>query len=130
MPRPCKRRRICEIPACERFVPSGKETGNDIVVMTLDEYESIRLIDLEEMTQEQCAEQMHVARTTAQAIYGSARMKLAECLVKGKELLIEGGSYVICEGHAKDCIRRQGCRHQKNPEENLPCGHHSHNCGC
>lgn len=56
MPRPCKRRRICEIPACERFVPSGKRTGNDIVVMTLDEYESIRLIDLECMTQEQCAE--------------------------------------------------------------------------
>lgn len=109
MPRPCKRRRICAMPSCGHFGPKGM--GNDTgqtITMALDEFESIRLIDLNGMTQEQCAEQMNVARTTVQAIYGSARAKLAECLVMGKELVIQGGDYVICDGSAKCC----GCRHK------------------
>lgn len=109
MPRPCKRRRICALPDCGHFGPKGKtERVGQTVIMSLDEFESIRLIDLEGMTQEQCAEQMNVARTTAQAIYGSARAKLAECLVMGKELMIQGGDYVICDGSARCC----GCRRQ------------------
>jgi len=71
--------------------------------MSLDEFECIRLIDLEGMTQEQCAAQMNVARTTVQAIYGSARQKLAECLVLEKELTIKGGDYVLCDGSSKGC---------------------------
>lgn len=109
MPRPCKRRRICAVPSCGHFGPKDTGSGmSQVITMTLDEFESIRLIDLEGMTQEQCAEQMNVARTTAQAIYGSARAKLAECLVMGKELMIQGGDYVICDGSAKCC----GCHHQ------------------
>lgn len=105
--RPCKRRRICAMPGCRRFGPKA-ETGVDrqTIQMTVDEFESIRLIDLEGMTQEQCAVQMNVARTTAQAIYNSARMKLAECIVNEKELHIEGGEYVLCDGSADPC----GCR--------------------
>lgn len=110
MPRPCKRRRICEVPPCGHFGPKGvQEGGGQAVIMTLDEFECIRLIDLEGMTQEQCAEQMNVARTTAQAIYGSARIKLAECLVMGKELMIQGGDYVLCDGSAKCCRCRRQC---------------------
>ncbi len=71
--------------------------------MTLDEYEAVRLIDLEGLTQEQCARRMGVARTTAQAIYNSARFKLAECLVNGQELRIGGGEYVLCDGSAEGC---------------------------
>ena len=56
--------------------------------MTLDEYEAIRLMDLENLQQEQAAAQMGVARTTVQLIYNNARRKLADCLVNGKRLVI------------------------------------------
>ena len=73
--------------------------------MTLDEYECIRLMDLEGLTQEQCAAQMEVARTTVQSIYQSARKKLALCLAKGLELRIGGGNYVFCREREKCCRR-------------------------
>ena len=104
MPRPCKRRRICKEPACVHFGPRGG-TGlqKDGVAMTLDEFECIRLMDLEHLTQEQCAVQMHVARTTIQAIYSSAREKLAACLVEGRELQITGGNYLLCKERQSCC---------------------------
>lgn len=109
MPRPCKRRRICALPGCGRFGPSDQtDAPRPVITMTVDEFESIRLIDRFGMTQEQCAAQMNVARTTAQAIYASARVKLAMCLVDGKELRIEGGEYVLCGDEAEDC----GCAHR------------------
>jgi len=78
------------------------------VTMTIDEYETIRLIDFDGFTQEECAKQMNVARTTIQGIYSEARKKLAEFLVEGKVLSIEGGEYRLCEGLGKGCGR--GCR--------------------
>ena len=93
MSRPCKRRRVCAMPGCGRFGPVEGNTEQR-VIMSVDEFEAIRLIDYEGLTQEACAERMEVARTTAQAIYAAARSKLAECLVAGMELVIEGGPYV------------------------------------
>ena len=79
--------------------------------MTVDEYEAIRLIDLEGFTQEECAEQMGVARSTVQGIYLEARKKLAEVLVNGKLLFIEGGEYRLCEGSGTACGR--ACRRHR-----------------
>lgn len=111
MPRPCKRRRVCAAPACERFGPRDPELPeeNRTVMMTLDEYECIRLMDYEGLTQEQCAAQMDVARTTVQAIYSSARKKLAQCLVQGRELRITGGNYRLCPAHGTSANGNIGC---------------------
>ena len=105
MPRPCKRRRICAEPRYEGFGPRGFE-GADVVVMALDEYEAIRLIDLEGFSQEECGEYMSIARTTVQQIYNNARQKLARMLVEGLPLKIEGGNYRLCPGHEKACGRK------------------------
>ena len=63
MGRPCRLRRICNEPAYDRFDPAGYP-GGEKVTLTLDEYETIRVIDLEKLTHEQCARQMDISRTT------------------------------------------------------------------
>jgi hypothetical protein len=80
--------------------------------MTVDEYETIRLIDLDGFTQEECANQMNISRTTVQGIYDEARRKLAESLVNGKVLWIEGGEYQLCDGNGNGC-GRGGCRRHR-----------------
>lgn len=76
------------------------------MILEVDEYESIRLIDYEGLTQEECAKQMNLIRTSVQAIYAQARRKLADSLVNGKRLEIRGGAYVVCEGDRQECIIR------------------------
>ncbi|SCM72490.1 DUF134 domain-containing protein [Desulfovibrio sp. 86] len=84
----------------------------EAVVMTVDQYETVRLIDLEGFTQEACAEKMEIARTTVQSIYAEARKKLADALVNGKMLRIEGGEYKLCEGSDQPC-GHEGCHHRR-----------------
>ncbi len=104
MPRPKKCRRVCSLPPCAYFSPSTTQ-DTQAVVMTVDEYETIRLIDLEDLTQEECAQQMEVARTTVQAIYASARKKLAQCIVQGRRMIISGGDIQVCEHRERSCSR-------------------------
>ena len=104
MPRPRKWRKVCCLPECDRFGPLGAPADHDqFVLMTIDEYETIRLIDLCGYSQEECAGQMNIARTTVQGIYNDARQKLAESLVNGRVLRIEGGEYELCNGCEKSC---------------------------
>ena len=98
MPRPRKWRRVCLLPDTNLFGPLNATAGTDsVIVMTIEEYETIRLIDLERLMQEECAVRMNVARTTVQKIYNDARQKVAEALVHGKVLKIEGGDYRLCD---------------------------------
>lgn len=109
MARPMKWRKVCCLPESKKFGPLDLALEvQDHVNMTVDEYETVRLIDLEGFTQEECAKQMNVARTTVQGIYIEARRKLAESLVNGKAIVIDGGKYRICDGLGSGCGR--GCR--------------------
>ena len=114
MPRPSKRRRICDMPVCQRFTPEQAHAGSPAVILTLDEYETIRLIDYLGLTQEQCAAQMNVARATVQAIYGGARAKLARSLVMGIPLEIGGGDVVLCAEKSRICAVCLGRGRAKN----------------
>ena len=87
MPRPKKCRRVCDYPQTLTFLPEDRKNREQAVILTVDEYETIRLIDKEGLSQEQCGDFMQVARTTVQQIYSSARKKLADVLVDG--LLVE-----------------------------------------
>ena len=107
MPRPRKCRKVCCLPKTNEFLPSSG--GSSSVTMTVDEYESIRLIDLEGFSQEECAAFMQVARTTVQQIYNAARSKIAKAIVNGAALRIEGGEYQLCDGKENHC-GRGGCK--------------------
>lgn len=102
MPRPQRRRRICSKPEFTKF---SAENGADPkpVKLTLDEFETVRLIDLEKCTHEQSALRMDISRTTVTEIYESARTKIAECIVNGRPLIISGGNYRMCGGSAACC---------------------------
>ncbi len=112
MPRPSKCRKVCRIPATREFRPIGSEKSVSPVILTIDEYETIRLIDKQGFSQEECGSYMKIARTTVQMIYNNARKKLADALVDGRSIRIEGGNYELCDGKEEFC----GCggcrRHQ------------------
>jgi len=113
MPRPKKCRKICQLPKTSEFVPVGhSRKTTKAVVLTVDEYEAVRLIDKEGFSQLQCGKQMNIARTTVQQIYACARRKIAESLVCGLPLKIEGGDYQTCNGQEEHC-RCGGCEHHR-----------------
>lgn len=112
MPRPRKCRKVCHMPKVCNFVPVGQDENQAAVVLTVDEFEAIRLIDEQGFSQEECSSYMQVARTTAQAIYNTARAKIATALVEGMPLRIEGGDYRLCEGK-EDVCHCGGCQRHR-----------------
>ncbi len=92
MPRPFCPRRIAGRPVAAVFKPAGVPMRElEEVVLTLDEFEALRLADLDGLYQEKAAEQMNVSRPTFSRVIDSAHRKLADALVHGKALRIEGG---------------------------------------
>lgn len=107
MPRPRKCRRVCCLPKAAVFLPQGTEDVSEAVTLTVDEFETIRLIDHVGLNQEECSAYMQVARTTVQQIYNNARKKLGTALVEGRPFKIEGGEYELCDGESRNC--EHGC---------------------
>jgi uncharacterized protein len=108
MARPTKWRKIENVPTVPYFIPSDKdlpEVGKNI--LKLEELEAVRLKDLEGMEQEECAARMEVSRPTFQRILISAREKIADSLINGKSILIEGGNFTlnICPVKCSSCGR-------------------------
>ena len=112
MARPGKHRRVCEIPKMNVFGPKPQIYHEVSIHLSVDEYEVLRLIDYENLNQEEAAEQMDVARSTIQRIYLTARKKLAQMLVEGRDIHIEGGNYRLCDercyGHGRSRGHRNG----------------------
>ncbi|MCR5416224.1 MAG: DUF134 domain-containing protein [Pseudobutyrivibrio sp.] len=92
MPKTTKCRKIKGMPGQFGFAPTDSIDMVDALQLTFDEFETIRLLDAEGYTQEQCAKEMGVARTTVTSMYESARRKVARMLVEGRSLVISGGN--------------------------------------
>ncbi len=106
MARPTKWRKIENIPTIPYFIPSEKDVEEiPENILKLEELEAVRLKDLEGLEQSECAEKMEVSRPTFQRILLSAREKIADSLVNGKIIRIEGGNFTrhICPVRCLDC---------------------------
>lgn len=94
MSRPPKCRRVEFVPNLTYFKPAGvpiRELSE--VSVTIEELEAIRLKDLLGLEQEACAERMGVSRPTYHRILAAARGKVAEALINGKAIRVEGGNF-------------------------------------
>ena len=137
MPRPFKCRRIGCNPDISYFKPRGiPVTKLEEVILTIDEFESVRLADLGGMYQDDASKKMNISRQTFGNIVNSARKKIAEALVNGKAIKIEGGFYQMeglkkfkcckCEhrwevayglGRPTECPKCQSCNFHRDRED-------------
>ena len=108
MPRPKKPRFVSGYPAIAAFLPHGMSIRGE-VFMSVEELEAIRLSDFEHLDQETAADMMAVSRHTYGRILAAARSSVAEALVIGKALKIEGGTYEF-RGMGRRRRRRGGRR--------------------
>ena len=113
MPRPPKCRRVESEPRVDYFKPRGVPMLNlDEVSLPLDEFEALRLADFEDLPHDQAAERMNVSRQTFGRVLASARKRVAEVLVLGQALKIEGGH---CEVKSKKrCCNRKDTENTHN----------------
>jgi uncharacterized protein len=89
-------RRVGFIPQVTSFTPSGMQNSRpQEVKLTIEELEAIRLKDVEELELEECAQEMNVSRTTFSRILDSARKGIADALLNGKAIIIEGGNFEV-----------------------------------
>ena len=110
--RPPKARTVGFVPEVTYFKPAGIPLRVlEEVRLSVEEAEAIRLKDLEGLEQEQCAERMSISRATFQRVLGSARQKLADALLNGKAIRIEGGNFELA-------LRRFACA--KGHEWDIP----------
>ena len=115
MPRPRKCRKVCCMPKTPNLCLPGILAQMGVIIMTVDEYETVRLIDREGFSQEECGGVHEGGRTTVQQISNNARRKIAEALVEGFTLRIEGGDYTLCGGEETAC-GCGGCERHRNAE--------------
>ena len=100
MSRPPKCRRVAFMPGVTYFKPAGiplRFLGE--VRLSIEEAEAVRLKDLEDLEQEQCAERMSISRPTFQRVLATARQKIADALLNGKAIRIEGGNFEMAPIH-------------------------------
>ena len=106
MSRPKHNRFVKKPPLYKEFKPSGIGARYlDEIILTLDEYEALRLADYEGYSHEEAAEEMGISRPTFTRLIEKARRKLTEFIIKGKVLRIDGGNIHFTE----NIIRCNNC---------------------
>jgi predicted DNA-binding protein (UPF0251 family) len=96
MPRPVKCRKIGFSPDFTFFKPAGIPGKSlEEIKLTVDEFEAIRLADLEGLYQEDAAKEMKISRQTLGNILSAAHNKIADAIVNGKIIKIEGGKVEV-----------------------------------
>jgi predicted DNA-binding protein (UPF0251 family) len=96
MARPTKWRRVAFMPQVTYFKPAGVSARLlEKVALSVEELEAIRLKDVEGLQQEECAERMRISRPTFHRVLESARRKVADALINGKAVRIEGGNFAL-----------------------------------
>jgi predicted DNA-binding protein (UPF0251 family) len=116
-PRPFRLRKISNPPVISGFKPYGFEKNAikpGSVFLHLEEYEALRLCDYEMLNHHQAAILMAISRPTLTRIYSKARIKIAEALVQGKQIIIQGGK-IYFDSEWYSC-RSCGC-YFNNPEK-------------
>ncbi len=117
MGRPHKKRFVAYNPGISYFKPRGIPMLElEEIHLTIDEREALRLVDLEGFSHEEAGRQMQVSRATFGRIIEQARKTVADALIKGKAISIEGGNYQI--GSTERLFRCDKCQY----EWNEPCG--------
>lgn len=112
MARPLNCRKVECLPGSSYYKPRGIPlSGLEEVVLTVDEFEAIRLADFESLYQEEAAEHMKISRPTFGRIIESAHRKIAEALVQCKALKIAGGEFTMAGGTAGRKFKCHSCRH-------------------
>ena len=129
MARPKRVRKVSFEPVSKKFTSESK--GGE-VTLTLDEFESIRLMDYLCLTHDEASSMLNVSRTTVTEIYDQARKKIAKALAEGKSIVIDGGDYEYVspfENVSNESVIKEGDNHMKIAvtfEEGLVFGHFGH----
>lgn len=104
MVKPRKKRNVLYPPRILYFKPQGIPLYNlDEVILTVDEYEAIRLSDYRNLKQEEAAKMMNISRPTFTRLIDNARKKISDAIVNGKAIRIEGGSFVFLKNRIR-CV--------------------------
>lgn len=129
MSRPVKWRKVDFIPESKYFVPCPKakcrgNKGIGEIQLKIEELEAMRLKDIEDLHQEECAERMMISRQTFQNIIDEARKKVATALIEGKAISVGGGHYTrnICKFRCHACGDKKDIRFEERTEVCRCCG--------
>ena len=121
MPRPCKCRKIQGAPEAVSFKPCGQVNDKEPVILSMDEFEALRLADLNGLYQEDAAAQMAVSRQTFGNIITAAHRKLADAIINARPIIINSGhcpksdslNYYV----DSSCSKRKNCLSNKKNKE-------------
>lgn len=135
MARPVKWRRVEFFPESRYFSPCAKagcdlKNGVEEIQLKIEELEAMRLKDIENLTQEECAERMQVSRQTFQNIIDEARKKIAIALTQGKAISVGGGHYTrnVCSFRCLACGEEVEIIFEERQKTCKSCGSHKVVC--